>query len=112
MKGLLKTAVLVITALILVCTAFAATASDDPADSYQKQTAPAEDNTLSMWFEHSAKKVLTSDKSPSGMDTYSAYMAKNEIENIQFVLYSDTTKAGMSATVSEFKDALGNTIPA
>lgn len=112
MKGLLKAAVLIITALILVCTAFAVTASDDPADSYQKQTAPAEDNTLSMWFEHSAKKVLTSDKAPSGMDTYSAYMAKNEIENIQFVLYSDTTKAGMSATVTEFKDSEGNIIPA
>ncbi len=91
----------------------ATTASwDDPAKSYVKEIAPYEDSSLNLWFEHSFKKVLTEDKSPSGMDTYSAYMAKNEIENIQFVLYSDTKRAGMSATVSEFKDSNGNIIPA
>ncbi len=90
----------------------ASAATDDPADSYVKQTAPNEDPSISMWFEHSFKKVLTEDKTPSGMDTYSVYMAKNEIENAQFVLYSDTTKANMSAFVSNFTDKDGNEIPA
>ena len=52
--------------------------SEDPADSYVKETAEHEDSTLSLWFEHSFKKVFTSDTAPSGMDTYSVYMAKNE----------------------------------
>ena len=76
--------------------------SEDPADSYVKETAEYEDSTLSLWFEHSFKKVLTEDITPSGMDTYSVYMAKNEIENAQFVLYSDTDKTGMKASVSDF----------
>ncbi|MBR6676674.1 MAG: DUF4091 domain-containing protein [Clostridia bacterium] len=65
-----------------------------------------------MWFEHSFKKVFTSDKTHSGMDTYSVYMGKNEIQNAQFILYSDTDKTGMKATVSSFTDNAGNTIPA
>ena len=60
--------------------------ADDPADSYVKQTAANEDASISLWFEHSFKKVFTSDKTPSGMNTYSVYMAKNEIESAQFVL--------------------------
>ena len=86
--------------------------SDDPADSYVKQTAEYEDSSISMWFEHSTKKVFTSDITPSDMDTYSVYMAKNEIENAQFVLYSATDKTGMRAEVTSFTDKDGNTLPA
>ena len=112
----MKKHLLIITLLILSCAvsllAFSAGAvSDDPADSYTKKTAPAEDSSICLWFEHSSKKVLTSDTFPSGMDTYSAYMAKNEVENIQFVLCSDNTVSGLSATVTCFKDADGNEIP-
>ena len=118
MKRTLKTVLLLIGTVILLAAlavgvfTSSAAASTDPADSYVKQTAPYEDSSISMWFEHSFKKVLTSDKTHSGMDTYSIYMAKNEIENAQFVLYSNTTKSGMSATVTEFSDGKGNTIPA
>ncbi|MBE6587507.1 MAG: DUF4091 domain-containing protein [Ruminococcaceae bacterium] len=86
--------------------------SGDPADTYVPEIAPYEDEGLSLWFEHSFTKVLTRDTTPSGMDTYSAYMAKNEVENIQFVLCSDTTKAGMGAKVSDFTDENGNVISA
>jgi len=89
-----------------------AAVSTDPADSYVKQRAPHEDDSIELWFEHSFKKVLTKDTTPSGMDTYSVYMAKNEIENAQFVLYSDETKAGMTATVTDFTNDKGDTIPA
>ena len=85
-------------------------ASDDPADSYQRQAAPYEDSSIDLWFEHSFKKVFTSDITPSGMDTYSVYMAKNEIENAQFVLYSDNTHTDMTAEVSQFKNENGDTI--
>ena len=117
MKKLFKTILMTCVAVMLltaVCIGVFTTnaASDDPADSYVKQTAANEDSSLNLWFEHSFKKVLTSDKTHSGMDTYSAYMAKNEVENIQFVLYSDTTKTGLSAAVTNFTDEKGNELSA
>ena len=105
-----------ICAVILVALAVgafsAAAVTDDPQDSYQKQEAEYEDSRIDLWFEHSFKKVMTHDVTPSGMDTYSVYMAKNEIENAQFVLYSDETISDLYASVTSFKDANGNEIPA
>ena len=83
--------------------------SDDPADSYVKITAPNEDSDISLWFEPSFKKVLTSDTVSSGKDTYSVDMAKNEIESAQFVLYSDTDKTKLAASVTDFTNANGDT---
>ncbi|MBE6714478.1 MAG: DUF4091 domain-containing protein, partial [Ruminococcaceae bacterium] len=106
---------LIVAAFIAICaqgSIAAQTASCDPADSYIKQAAPYEDPGIELWFEHSFKKVLTEDITPSGMDTYSVYMAKNEIESAQFVLCSDETKSGMTATVSDFVNTNGDVIPA
>lgn len=112
-KTLLITAVAVMLLTAICVGVFSSNAvSADPADSYVKQNAPNEDSSISMWFEHSFKKVLTSDKTHSGMDTYSAYMAKNEVENIQFVLYSASQKTGMTVEVTNFADGNGNEIPA
>lgn len=110
----LFTAIAAVFVLIAVCISIssAAKSSDDPADSYQKQTAPMEDSDISLWFEPSFKKVFTGDTTPSGKDTYSIYMAKNEVENAQFVLYSDTDKTKMKASVTDFSNANGDTIPA
>ena len=71
---------------MLTCTALAALlalgvfstgADSDPQDSYVKQNAQYEDSDIDLWFEHSFKKIYTSDTVSSGMDTYSVYMAKN-----------------------------------
>ena len=87
-------------------------AESDPADTYEKQEAEYEDESLSLWFEHAFKKVMTSDITPSGMDTYSVYMAKNEIENAQFVLYSEEQKEGLTASVTDFTNESGATLSA
>ncbi len=105
-------AVLALTAVICAGVFSAGATSDDPADNYVKQTAPNEDASLSLWFDYSFHKTFTSDKTSTGKDTFSIYMAKNEIESAQFVLYSDTTKTGMQAEVTDFTDGNGNTIPA
>ncbi len=117
MKKTLKTVLLSLAVCVMLCAlcvgAFSAAAvSDDPSDSYVRQIAENEDPSISLWFEHSFKKVLTKDITHSGMDTYSVYMAKNEIENAQFILYSDTDKTGMKAAVTSFTDGKGNEIPA
>lgn len=117
MKKTLKLWLSVLSATVFLCTVLccavssgAKSVSDDPSDSYVKKTAPHEDATLSLWFEHSFKKVLTCDKTPSGMDTYSVYMAKNEIENAQFVLYSDTDMTGLTASVTDFVSKDSNAV--
>ena len=88
----------------------AAETPTDPAQIYTPQIAANEDSSINLWFEHSFKKVMTSDTTPSGMDTYSVYMAKNEKENAQFILCSDETKTDLSATVTDFTDDAGNVI--
>ncbi|MBQ7835833.1 MAG: DUF4091 domain-containing protein, partial [Clostridia bacterium] len=98
-----------------LCAGILSSAADeltDPSQVYERQIAPYEDESIQMWFEHSFKKVMTSDTTHSGMDTYTVYMGKNEIENAQFVLYSDETKTRHRATVSDFTDANGNTVDA
>lgn len=118
MKKTLRAILLALTVVVLLAAVMigtftsSAAAGTDPSASYVKQNAPYEDSSINMWFEHSFKKVFTSDKTHSGMNTYSIYMAKNEIENAQFVLYSASTKSGMGATVTNFTDGKGHEIPA
>ena len=109
---LLFITVLIMTVLISIGAFTTTAASDDPADSYKKIDAPQEDPSISLWFEPSFKKVFTSDTTPSGKDTYSVYMAKNETENAQFVLYSESDKTGLKASVTDFTNENGDSIPA
>lgn len=88
-------------------------ASEDPADSYVVQTAPYEDSDISMWFTHSTVKTLQHQTESSGRDTYSIYMAKNEIQGAHVILYSPTvTKRLITAAITDFTamDGSGATI--
>ncbi|MBR6650286.1 MAG: DUF4091 domain-containing protein, partial [Clostridia bacterium] len=112
-----RTLISVITTVLTLCLCagiFSVSADEisDPSEIYTPQKAEYEDSSISLWFEHSFKKVMTSDTDHSGMHTYSVYMGKNEIENAQFVLYSNETKEKMRASVADFKDANGNTVDA
>ena len=58
-KYALKLAAVLALLCALLCFALSSEAgniSDDPADSYFKETAEYEDSTLSLWFEHAFKK--------------------------------------------------------
>ena len=116
MKKTIKTLLLMLTctalAALLSLGVFSTGADSDPQDSYVKQNAQYEDSDIDLWFEHSFKKIYTSDTVSSGMDTYSVYMAKNEVENAQFVLYSDITKDGLTATVTDFTNQNGDKVSA
>lgn len=90
----------------------AASSKADPSESYVKKTAEYEDEDISLWFEYASEKVLQSSTQPTGMDTFSVYMAKNEIEDAQFVLSSSKAKSGLNAAISGFTDANGNTLDA
>ena len=90
-----------------------ATETYDPANTYVPMTAPYEDSDISMWFQHANVKVFQEDTTPTGRNTYSVYMAKNEIQGTQVVLYTDVLKSDLTASCSEFTamDESGATIP-
>ncbi len=109
---LLITIAVIMVSLCLGVSGASAEDISDPSIIYEPQIAPYEDEGLKMWFEHSFKKVMTSDTTPSGMNTYSVYMGKNEIENAQVVLCADRKMEKMLVSISEFTDSKGNTIDA
>jgi len=114
MKKAFLSVIISVLMLCLCAGVFSAAADEvtDPAQIYEPQIAPYEDASIKMWFEHSFKKVMTSDTTPSGMDTYSVYMGKNEIENAQVVLCADETMSKMRVSVSKFTNENGDTVDA
>ncbi len=87
--------------------------SSDPADSYEKITAPNEDTDIDMWFEHTTVKFHQEDTESTGRDTYSIYMAKNEIQGAQVILYSATAaKSNLTASITDMTamDGSGSTL--
>ncbi len=72
-------AIMMIPCMIL-CAVPGGHAADDPTASYVPQKADYEDSGISLWFDYNSKKISSSDTESSGLDTFAAYMAKNEIE--------------------------------
>lgn len=68
----------------------------------EKLAAPAEDDTLELWFDHVSKKQEQSDLTSSGLYTYTMTMAKNEIEDCQFFLASSVAHDNITVEVSDF----------
>ncbi len=102
-----------ISAALVICTVFCAIciSGTGTADAAHID-AEYEDSSIHLWFDYASEKISDSDTSDTGMESFTAYMAKNEIEDIQFVLSSDSNKSGMSAELGEFKDSDGNVLEA
>lgn len=77
----------------------------------EKVDAPAEDSTLIMTFNHSAIKENEDVAKPNENYSYDMYLAKNEYEGCHVNLYSESGHSGLSASVTQFKDKEGNTLP-
>lgn len=84
--------------------AFVSTAADSEytEENNEKIDAPYEDALLELWFDHSSRNLNQSSPEPTGLYTYTVRMAKNEIENCQFFLYSLSGHAGLKVEVSDF----------
>lgn len=81
------------------------------ANTRDALVAEYEDSTVQLWFEHAREKVVDTDTEPSGMKDYTVYMAKNEIEDAQFVLAAESDMEGLTASCTDFTDEAGNVIP-
>lgn len=88
-----------------------ANAGGSPADSYVPISAEHEDGEINLWFEYPTAKVKTTDTVSSGLDTFTVYMAKNDIQGAQFILYSESPKQGLTAEITDFSNG-GASIPA
>ncbi|MBE6598213.1 MAG: DUF4091 domain-containing protein [Ruminococcaceae bacterium] len=80
----------------------------DPISRHESVTAPHDDKSVKLWFDHLTEKVArydTSDKD-SGSTSYTIQMGKNEIEGCQFFLYSPTPKK-VEIKVSDFENSSG-----
>lgn len=81
------------------------------ANTRDALVAEYEDSAVQLWFEHAREKVVDTDTEPSGMRDYTVYMAKNEIEDAQFVLAAESDMEGLTASCTDFTDEAGNVIP-
>ena len=86
--------------------------STDPSDSYTHIDAEHEDGGISLWFDYASEKISPDDTESTGMESFSVYMAKNEIENAQFVLTANGQREGMTAELSGFENEVGDTLEA
>lgn len=86
--------------------------SEDPSDTYTHTDAQYEDADISLWFDYATEKINDTAVNNTHRESASVYMAKNEIENAQFVLSSVTDKSGLSARITPFSDGNGNTLDA
>ena len=75
-----------------------------------KVDAPAEDDSLILYFNHSALKEGPSDAKPNENFAFDMYMAKNEYEACHVNLYSTAGHKGLSASVTEFENKAGDTL--
>ncbi|MBR6676281.1 MAG: DUF4091 domain-containing protein [Clostridia bacterium] len=105
---------LLVSAMLLSCLlCFEASASSaDPSDSYTHMDAPYEDSGISLWFDYASEKISPDCTKSTGMETFSVYMAKNEIEDAQFVLLADGERSGLTASLSGFVNEAGDALSA
>ncbi len=83
----------------------------DPIPNKVTVTAPQDDPTMKLWFDHLTEKVTRYDTSTkdSGATGYTIQMAKNEIEGCQFFLCSPTTRR-VTVKISDFENEKGETL--
>jgi len=105
-------AILLAVAMLMGMVVIPSGAASDPAADYTHIDAEYEDAGLSLWFDYASEKKEQSDVTETGMETFTVYMAKNEIEGAQFFLSADSDRSGLTADVTDFVDASGNTVEA
>ena len=78
-----------------------------PAVSNAKVNAANEDGDITLWFDHTFAKTPEESTASTGKNTYQIRMARNEIEDCQFILASTKAKSGLTASLTEFTNGSG-----
>ncbi len=77
--------------------------------NYEKQTAPDEDASVKLWFDHMTEKLYQTDVTVKDANTYVIHMAGNSIENCQFFLAPEADR-NFTVSLTDFTNAGGNTL--
>lgn len=108
----MKKTILILSAVVLLCAMiFCQSAFAADTEDYPHIDADCEDSDISLWFDYSTEKIKQSDTTSTGMNGFTIYMAKNEMEDAQFVLLSSADKSGLTAEITDFEDDDGNVVP-
>ena len=84
----------------------------DPAPKLDNTSvrAEAEDEGISLWFNHSYTKTAAEDTASTGFNTYMMRLAKNEIEDCHLLLAAADGRSGLTVSVSDFTNQNGATL--
>lgn len=83
-------------------------------EDFSPVTAPAaeyDDPEISLCFDSVLHRVSRANTAPSDKYTYTAYLAKNEIEDVQFIIASEKSVQDCTVEVSPLTNAAGATLP-
>lgn len=73
--------------------------------------AEYDDEAISLRFDSVLHRVSRANTDPSDKLTYTAYLAKNELEDVQFIISSEKSGEGYTVEVSPLTNAAGATLP-
>ncbi len=76
---------------------------------HEQLTAPAEDESVKLWFDHATERVTRYTVAPTDKVGYTIQMAKNELEACQFFLHSPTNRK-ITIKLSDFTNNSGDTL--
>ncbi|MBQ4112957.1 MAG: DUF4091 domain-containing protein [Clostridia bacterium] len=87
--------------------------SEKPVEgvNYDKLTAPDEDASVKLWFDHMTEKLYQNNVTATDLNTYVIHMAGNSIENCQFFLAPQADRS-FTLSLSDFTDGSGHTLKA
>lgn len=83
----------------------------DSLSPKEADKAEHDDGEISLFFDTVLHRVSRANTEPSDKDTYTAYLAKNEIEDVQFIIASEKSGDGYTVEVSPLTNANGATLP-
>ena len=78
--------------------------------NYDKLTAPQEDASVLMWFDHMTEKTFRDDILPSALNTYVIHMAGNSIENCQIFVAPTASDRNIRIEISDMVNEQGNVL--
>lgn len=73
--------------------------------------AEHDDPSIRLCFDSVLHRVSRENTDPSDKNTYTAYLAKNELEDVQFIIASENSGDGYTVEVSPLTNAAGKTLP-
>ena len=83
--------------------------SDNDSLAAKKLTAPDEDPSIKLWFDHTTERVSRNTTAAGDRTGYTVRMAKNEAENAQFFVAPGRAMK-VRVVVDEFSDGKGNKV--